>query len=98
MVQMVRKQIYILKQQEAQLKRLAKARGVSEAEIIREALDQELKGGASHSFQPDPKAWEEALKFMRELRARGPLPDRRRKWTRDELYEERLSRYDRHSR
>ncbi|MGB8647229.1 MAG: CopG family transcriptional regulator [Anaerolineae bacterium] len=97
MTQMVRKQIYIPRQQEARLKRLAKARGVSEAEIIRQALDRQLSGGASQPFQPDPKAWEEARQFMRELVAQGPLPNRRRQWTRDELYEERLSRYGRDS-
>ncbi|MBF6595075.1 MAG: ribbon-helix-helix protein, CopG family [Thermaceae bacterium] len=36
---MVRKQIYIAPEQEAKLKRLAKAAGRSEADIIREALD-----------------------------------------------------------
>ncbi len=97
MTQMVRKQIYIPKYQEMRLKRMAKVRGVSEAEIIRQALDQHLSGGGSQPFQPDPKAWEEALKFMHELRARGPLPNRRRNWTREELYEERMNRYGRDS-
>ncbi len=95
MAQMIRKQIYIPKHQEARLKRLAKARGVSEAEIIRQAIDQQLSGGASHSFRPDPRAWEQAYQFMLSLQAKGPLPNRRRKWTREELYEERLSRYGR---
>lgn len=36
---MIRKQIYIAPEQEAKLKRLARATGRSEAEIIREALD-----------------------------------------------------------
>lgn len=36
---MVRKQIYIAPEQEAKLKRLAKAAGRSEADIIRKALD-----------------------------------------------------------
>ncbi len=97
MAQMIRKQIYIPKHQEARLKRLAKARGVSEAEIIRQAIDQQLSGGASHSFRPDPSAWEQAYQFMLSLQAKGPLPNRRRKWTREELYEERLSRYGRRS-
>ena len=37
MQQMVRKQIYIERRQEARLKRLAKESGVSEAEIVRRA-------------------------------------------------------------
>ncbi|MCX7740592.1 MAG: ribbon-helix-helix domain-containing protein, partial [Meiothermus sp.] len=36
---MIRKQIYLAPEQEAKLKRLARATGRSEAEIIREALD-----------------------------------------------------------
>lgn len=36
---MIRKQFYIAPEQEAKLKRLAKAAGRSEAEIVREALD-----------------------------------------------------------
>ncbi len=97
MTQMVRKQIYIPRHQEVRLKRLAKVRGVSEAEIIRQALDQQLSGGTSLPFQPDSKAWEAARKFMQELYAQGPLPNRRRKWAREELYEERLSRYGKDS-
>ena len=43
MAQMIRKQIYIQKGQEERLKKAAEARGVSEAEIIRRALENELK-------------------------------------------------------
>jgi len=39
MSQMMRKQIYIQKRQQILLKRLARARGVSEAEIIRQAIE-----------------------------------------------------------
>jgi len=95
MSQMVRKQIYIQKRQETQLKRLAKARHVSEAQLIREAIDQKLSGGSVHAFQPAPEAWEKALAFMQTLRARGPIPDRPRAWKREDAYEERLSRYER---
>ncbi len=97
MERMVRKQIYISRQQDARLKRLAKRRGVSEAEIIRQALDQRLSGGKTHLFQPNPQAWEDALEFMMQLRARGPIPNQRRTWKREDAYEERESRYDRHS-
>ncbi len=43
MSSMVRKQIYIQKSQQERLKKVAEARGVSEAEIIRRALEMELK-------------------------------------------------------
>jgi len=36
---MVRKQTYIMPEQDEELKRLAKVKGVTEAEVIREALD-----------------------------------------------------------
>lgn len=97
MAQMIRKQIYIPKRQLLLLKRLAKARGVSEAEIIRQAIDRQISGASTQPFRPDSKAWERALALMKLLQAQGPLPDRPRNWTRDELYEERLNRYDRHS-
>ncbi len=95
MAQMLRKQIYIEKRQRTLLKRLAKKRGVSEAEIIRQAIDHEAGGGSGLALPPDHEAWEEALAFMKALQARGPLPDQRRTWKREDAYEERLSRYDR---
>ncbi len=42
--QLVRKQFYIQKKQDVLLKRLAKARGISEAEIIRQAIEREYQG------------------------------------------------------
>lgn len=40
--QMVRKQFYISKRQDALLKQRAKQRGVSEAEVIRQAIEHEI--------------------------------------------------------
>jgi hypothetical protein len=93
---MVRKQIYIDKRQKAQLKRAAKARGTSEAELIRQAIDRQLASGGA-GLPHDVAAWERAVSLMRSLQAQGPLPNRCRSWTRDELYEERESRYGRRS-
>ena len=95
MAQMLRKQIYIEKRQQALLKRLAKKRGVSEAEIIRQAIDREAGGGAAPALPLDHEAWVQALAIMKALQAKGPLPDQRRTWKREDAYEERLSRYDR---
>ncbi len=97
MTEMVRKQIYIEKRQESLLKKWARRRRVSEAEIIREAIDKQL-GEAAQSFHPDPQAWEQALAFMKSLHARGPLPNQGRTWKREDAYEERMSRYGRDSR
>ncbi len=93
MTQMVRTQVYIQKRKRAALKRLARARGVSEAELIRQAIDQQLTSSAQPTSS-DPKAWEKAHQFMLALHARGPIPNRPRTWKRDDLYEDRLSRYD----
>ena len=94
MAKMVRKQIYIAPHHDRALKRLAESRGVSEAEIIRQAIDGQL-GGARQSWTSDPEAWEAAHQFMRQLRAQGPAEGQPRAWKRDDLYEERLSRHAR---
>lgn len=93
MNQMIRKQIYLGKRQELFLKRLAKARGISEAEIIRQALDRELNLGSRQRKQRDPEAWARARRVMLALQAQGPLPNRPRRWKRDDLYQERVSRH-----
>ena len=93
MTQMLRKQIYIPKRQQVQLKRLAKARGVSEAEVIRQAIEREVLLTASQPTVGDRSALEEFLRFGAARRATGDTTGRA--WTRDELYDERLSRYRR---
>jgi len=50
---MVRKQIYIRKPQDAILKRLALACGLTEAEIIRQEIEQEI-AGADRQFCVPP--------------------------------------------
>jgi predicted transcriptional regulator len=93
MTQMLRKQIYIPKRQQAQLKRLAKKRGVSEAAIIRQAIEREVLLTVSRPAVGDRSALEEFIRFGLSRRvAEGTTG---RTWTRDELYEERLSRYGR---
>ncbi len=93
MTQMLRKQIYIPKRQQAQLKRLAKSRGISEAEIIRQAIEREVLLTASRPAAGDRSALEEFIRFGLSRRAMEGTAGRT--WTRDELYEERLSRYGR---
>jgi hypothetical protein len=56
---MTRKPIYISERQQVQLKRLATARGVSEAEVIRQAIEQELSLSASKPAVGDHSALEE---------------------------------------
>ena len=95
MSNMVRKQIYIEPRQDALLKRLARVHKTSEAELIRQAIDRQLGAGIGPKLPPDPDAWEQAYQFMLALQARGPIAGKGRTWKREDLYEERLSRYDR---
>jgi len=92
MARMVRKQVYITNEQQALLKRRAKALGVPEAEVVRRGI--ELAGQPGAAFRPDPKAWQELKKDM-EKRGKLKVPQTGRTWTREDLYEERLERFSR---
>ncbi|HLA97903.1 MAG TPA: CopG family transcriptional regulator [Anaerolineales bacterium] len=90
--QMVRKQIYIQKRQDALLKRLSQARGMSEAEIIRQAIDRELAGVPAQPIAADRSAWQELVAFL-EARQRAALGRQPYRWNREEIYAERESRW-----
>jgi len=92
MTRMVRKQVYIEPRQETLLKQLAEAQGVSEAEVIRQAIDRRV-GQSGAQIMPDSRAWEEAHRLMRDLHALGPLPEEGLAWKREDLYRERMSRH-----
>jgi len=74
------------------LKQRAKELGVTEAELIRMAIDQ--LGSAPTPSHRDLKAWEEAKAFIQE-RMQMDVPQTGRTWTRDELYDDRLERFSR---
>ena len=93
---MVRKQIYLEERQEARLKRIARARGISEAEVIRQAIDRQVRGVSVDTGGGDPTVWESALRFMRSLAARPRRRRQGRGWTREDAYADRLSRHGRH--
>ncbi len=92
MAPMIRKQIYIEQRHDRILKRRAKQRGVTEAEIIREALELTDAGrdGRRTPPTPDPAAAQKALAFMRALSRRSSHAPAGRGWTRESLYEDRL--------
>lgn len=90
--QMVRKQIYISKRQESFLKKLADSRGVSEAEIVRQALDRELSGQSIQSPRPDHSAWEKLVAFL-DARNSDRRPSMPYRWDRSEIYEGREGRW-----
>jgi hypothetical protein len=93
MSDMVRKQIYISRRQQTLLKRLAEARGLSEAEVIRQAIDRE----ASHATpQPGRKSqddWEQAHAVMLSLLDDASKFTEAIHWNREDLYAERLGRF-----
>jgi hypothetical protein len=92
MAQMIRKQIYIEPVQDGNLKKQAKMLGITEAEVIRRAIDSQM------SFLTpglrDLTAWEREKAFIAERKAGKPLPGGR-KFRREEVYEDRLDRYGR---
>jgi hypothetical protein len=92
MAQMIRKQIYIEPLQDVNLKKQAKTLGITEAEVIRRAIDSQM------SFLVpglrDLSAWEREKAFIAQRMAGKPLPGGR-KFRREEAYEDRLKRYGR---
>jgi hypothetical protein len=85
---MIRKQVYIEPRHDQMLKRRAIQRGMTEAELIREALDSVETGSVVRRQESDPAAAREALAFMRSL----SVSPRGRKWRRESLYKERMGR------
>lgn len=90
MDRLVRKQVYIEEEQNRRLKSLAKVLSVSESEIIRTALDVAL--AEKTVPRPNKQAWEREKAFMRK-RMEHPVEPPSEPWTREDLYEERLSRW-----
>lgn len=84
MAHKVRKQIYLDLHHAQFLKRLAHDLGVSEAALIRQAVDQQ----AAHlaPLRRDPAAWQQERAFIERLIQEGAIPGRRT-WKRDELHE-----------
>ncbi len=80
----VRKQIYIEPRQDNRLKQLALSTGISEAEIIRQAIDRHTQ--SLQLSQPDLSAWEQEQEFIKQLIEQGSVKGGRT-WRREELYE-----------
>jgi len=87
--QLIRKQIYIQKRQDILLKRLSKARGVSEAEIIRQAIEREFRGEVIE--HPAASALEDFIQLALEKRLH-PSTTGTYHWSREDIYDERVSR------
>jgi hypothetical protein len=84
---MVRKQVYIDPVQDRLLKRRARELGVTEAEIIRRAIDQFARTPLMPPF--DPEALNAVLSSM-EARDAVETSGKSRTWRREDLYEDRV--------
>ena len=71
MTHMVRKQIQISQRQQALLKRLAALRGVSEAEVVRQAIDREVGDAQLGQIKPDQSAMERLIQAALQRRGLG---------------------------
>lgn len=81
----IRKQIYINPEQQFFLKRVSNNQKISEAEIIRLAIDRYAQAYQMHnSNQP---AWESERAYIEQLIALGSVSGGRQ-WSRDDLYDE----------
>lgn len=85
---MVRKQFYIHKRHQLLLRKLAHAKGVSEAEIIRQAIEHEAAGSERRPLAADRNAWEEIMAAV-ELRKALGVKARSYIWDRQAAYQER---------
>lgn len=89
---MVRKQFYIQKRQDALLKRLSQVRGVSEAEVIRQAIERETSGIPKQPLTGDRTAWQELVSFL-EARQVASGEGKPYRWNREEIYTQREIRW-----
>ncbi len=94
MAKMVRKQIYIQDRQERLLRRIAETRGVSQAEVVRQAIEGQAAGERG-TGEVNPVAWERALALIESLQKRSAADRRPQRWSREDLYEDRLISHDR---
>jgi len=94
MMYVIRKQLYIEPRQEEALKRRARELGVSEAELVRRALDASLAGDPATLMHPGRGQAAERLAAALDRIARTGVvaPEA---YDREDLYAERLSALDR---
>ncbi len=86
---MVRKQIYLEADQDRLLKRLAAEAGVSEAEVIRQAVVRHA--AHTRASTRDTHAWQRQRRRIEASIAQGPVAGTR-SWTREDLYAHRIGR------
>ena len=91
---MIRKHVRISKRQQMLLTKLARARGVSESEVIRQAIEHEAADPGRQHFARDRSAWEEIVRTI-EARMSLDVEATPYEWDRRDAYEEREGRWPR---
>jgi predicted DNA-binding protein len=86
MPRMKRKQIYIEPDQDRRLRALARRRGKTESQLIREGVNRVLREPVL--LRLNHKAWEEESAFITSLIQKGPIKGKRT-WRRGDVYERR---------
>ena len=86
MQRMIRKQIYIGKEQDVMLKMAARSHGVSQAELIRRGIG---RGIADIAELPagDDLAWRKAMIVMKERSRKSDITGKKRTWKREDLHD-----------
>lgn len=82
---MVRKQVYLERHQNRAVKRLAREKKQTEAQVIREAIDRLVQQSADEKERL--RIWEEQKTFIRDWIAQGPVPPTDRKWNREDAHD-----------
>ena len=97
---MIRKQVYVEKKQDQLLKQFVKRLGLTEAEIIRRAIEffaanQTMVNTATAAPRASQRAWQSFLngvEISREQALKSTVPT---KWSREAIYEERMQELER---
>lgn len=93
MTRMVRKQIYITKDQDETLKRVAAERGQTEAEVVRSCLEGLVPEEEHDRAAKRREAIDRLMVHARDwAEQHKDVPPHPRDWTRDDIYEERLKK------
>lgn len=87
---MIRKQIYINQEQQNKLRNLAKQRGTSEAEIIRQAIERESIIQERTGSEEETNSFDMMIK---EALSNPQRPGGVYKFNREEIYQERQARW-----
>ncbi len=85
----IRKEIYIEPEQDALLKKLSDATGLSESDLIEQAI--KMRVDVVNTQPIDPAAWVQAREFIIKLIEQGPVPGGRT-WTREDAYDREILR------